>query len=98
MDRRIRDSALLMLLLFSASNPASTNQPRPTVCDVLSSPGKYEGKEVTIRGIYRVAFEASQLYSLSCPDSGPVWVEFENSDAGSKAAGRIKSVCGRSGL
>jgi len=37
-----------------------------------------------------VAFQASQLYSLSCPDSGPVWVEFENSDAGSKAAGAIR--------
>ena len=91
MDKRISLFALCVALALVASDSGSTKQEDLTLCDIVASPDKYNGTEVTIRGTYRVAFEASQLYCLSCLKSGKVWVEFERSDAGSKAAADIRS-------
>lgn len=45
------------------------------LCDVLRTPGFYNGQHVTIRATYRAAFENSQLYCLACLDQGGVWME-----------------------
>ncbi len=35
-------------------------------------------KQVRIRGIYRVGFEWSELYSIKCPNAPRVWVNFSD--------------------
>ena len=46
-----------------------------TFCDLIRSPAKYSGKEVTIRATYRYGFEWSELYCLDCLDQGKVWLD-----------------------
>lgn len=57
------------------------------LCDVLASPDQFNGKLVSIRGTYRTAFEASELYSLCSPVG--VWVDF---DGGEKAWKRVDKM------
>src|SRR5260370_19960727 len=35
-------------------------------------------KEVRLRGIYRVGFEWSELYSIKCPNAPRVWINFSD--------------------
>ncbi len=51
---------------------------------MLGSPKQYDGQRVTVFATYRTGFETSELYCLSCGDR--VWVEFDTSDNGQKAA------------
>ena len=44
-------------------------------CDLIRSPDKYNGKEVTIRATYRYGFEWSELYCLDCLDQGKAWLD-----------------------
>lgn len=64
----------------------SADGPAVPLCKILETPSKYNGKRVVVSATYRVAFEASELYCLSCSASGVVWVDFDNSDGGEKAA------------
>jgi hypothetical protein len=91
MRKKILRRGLFTILVFVSSDLGSAKQSHLSICDLVASPEKYAGKEATIRGTYRVAFEASQLYCLSCLESGKVWAEFDDSDAGSKAAAAIKN-------
>jgi hypothetical protein len=93
MKKRLSYSMFLVALMLLASDSGSPRQRHPhlTLCDIVASPKRYGGNEVTVRATYRVAFEASQLYCLSCIKSGGVWAEFENSDAGSKAAANVRN-------
>lgn len=45
------------------------------LCDVLRTPGLYNGRRITIKATYRAAFENSQLYCLACLDQGSVWMQ-----------------------
>ena len=60
------------------------------LCDVLASPDQFNGKLVSIRGTYRTAFEASELYCLCSPVG--IWVDF---DGGEKAWKRVDKLMGR---
>ncbi|MBZ5524413.1 MAG: hypothetical protein LAP21_19420 [Acidobacteriia bacterium] len=46
-----------------------------TFCDLIRSPEKYNGKEVTVRATYRYGFEWSELYCLDCLDQGKAWLD-----------------------
>jgi hypothetical protein len=63
-------------------------QPAPTakLCDILGSSKDYDGKRVVVFATYRVDFEASELYCLSCSELGGVWIEFDSLEGGAKAA------------
>lgn len=51
------------------------SQSSPTFCDLVRSPEKYNGKEVTVRATYRYGFEWSELYCLDCLDQGKAWLD-----------------------
>jgi hypothetical protein len=44
-------------------------------CDLIRSPEKYNGQEVTIRATYRYGFESSELDCLDCLDQGKAWLD-----------------------
>src|SRR2546423_8361139 len=64
---------------------AENNDPMP-LCKFLGSPDRNENKEVMVRATYRVGYEASELYCLSCSEKSHVWVKFNSKDGGEKAA------------
>jgi hypothetical protein len=68
------------------------NEAAISLCKVLASPQQYAGKTVTVRATYRVAFEASELYCLSCSEGDRVWVEFDSADGGDKAAKALRRL------
>ena len=55
------------------------------LCKILASPENYTDKRVSVRGTYRVGYEASELYCLSCSLGNRVWVEFDSIEGGGKA-------------
>ena len=68
-----------------------SSRPMP-LCDILRSSSHYDGQRVVVFATYRVGFEASELYCLSCSERGGAWVEFDSLAGGEKAAealGRI---------
>ncbi|MFN3330192.1 MAG: hypothetical protein ACK419_04620 [Pyrinomonadaceae bacterium] len=44
-------------------------------CDLVKNPGKYDGKEVTVRATYRYGFEWQEIFCLGCRDVGKTWLE-----------------------
>jgi hypothetical protein len=58
------------------------------LCDILRSPDVYEGQHVIVSATYRVDYEHSELYCLSCFDK-PVWVEFDFEQGAEHAAKMI---------
>jgi hypothetical protein len=62
-----------------------------SLCEVLSSPERYSSKTVAVRGTYRVGYEASELYCLSC-SGGLVWLEFDLADHADKAAKEVSRL------
>jgi hypothetical protein len=95
--------ALLFSLLAQAgtlgnSCPASTSQlkgasnlPTP-LCDVVRSPERFNGHEVTLYATYRLSFEAAELYCLSCFKEGRIWVSFDDSSEANKAGSQLTKV------
>jgi hypothetical protein len=73
------------------SGEVEKNDPIP-LCEVLASPERYRDQEVAVRATYRVGYEASELYCLSCSQGGHVWVEFDSADGGDKAAKAVSRL------
>lgn len=46
-----------------------------TFCDLVRSPEKYSGRQVTVRATLAIGFEWSHLYCLECSDRGKIWLE-----------------------
>lgn len=59
------------------------------LCSVLQTPQQYDGRQMNIEGTYRVALEASEIYSPACPRAGSVWVDFPNDGDANKAGRKI---------
>ena len=102
MSNRVAFSLVLMGLFAVALKVGGTNDakhgtnnddpPAIPLCKVLASPERFKDTSVTVIGTYRVGYEASELYCLSCSESDRVWVEFDSVDGGekvSKAIGRL---------
>lgn len=62
------------------------------LCSVLRSAEEYRDKWVSVRGTYRVGYEASELYCLSCSTGGHVWVEFDSVEGGRDAARAVNGL------
>jgi hypothetical protein len=89
----------LMLLSFlwvqklpcptNASQPSASETPIVSLCDLLSKPDDYNGKEVKLRAQYHIGFEYSYFTDPSCKDyavvttpfwvGNVVWTEFDKS-------------------
>lgn len=52
---------------------------------ILHAAERYNGEQISVPATYRVAYEASAIYCLSCSESGEVWVEFDTAKGGEKA-------------
>lgn len=50
-------------------------------CDLVNNPEKYDGKEVTVRAIYRYGFEWQEIFCLECRKVGKTWLEFDDDAA-----------------
>jgi hypothetical protein len=65
-------SVLLLTACFSASSSpaddgcAASAQAVP-LCTVLADAAKYDGKEITVRGLYRMVIHGSILMAAGCP-------------------------------
>lgn len=90
--RRTRVALCLLPLLTLALSVRGTDGHQTPLCEILTSAEQYAGKSVTIRGTYRSAFEASELYCLSCDEGGRVWVEFDSANGSDKAAKALTRV------
>ena len=55
------------------------------LCEILQEAEHYDGAKISVSATYRVAYEASTIYCLSCSESGEVWVEFDSVKSGEKA-------------
>lgn len=73
LPRRTPRIALLLLLLASSSllalardYPCTAKANAITLCAVLSDPTKYDGQEITVRGLYRMVIHGSVLTSPAC--------------------------------
>jgi hypothetical protein len=84
----------MLFLLFNSSVARITGQKSETdnvlnvnLCELLKHPENYHDKLVRVEGIYRNAFELSELYCPNCYDENKrVWIEStELSDECSKA-------------
>jgi len=89
---------LAQAVALSKSCPASTSQlqgvPKPPtpLCEVVRSPGRFDGHEVTVYATYRLSFEVAELYCLSCFDEGRIWVTFDDSSQANKAGSQLTRV------
>jgi hypothetical protein len=56
-----------------------------SLCDVLRSSERFNGRMIKVRATYRASFEQSELYCLGCLRGGRglVWVEFDDLDRAS---------------
>lgn len=71
MNRNSIGITLLLVICFTAISPA-VNTECPAfakavpLCTVLTDPSRYEGKDVTVRGLYRMVLHGSILMSPEC--------------------------------
>lgn len=77
-------------------SPVGKAEPPTTFCELLRNPGKYSGKEVTVRATWKYGYEWSQLYCLDCLDKGKAWLEIPGdiNDASIKALRRAPKDAG----
>ena len=61
-----------------------------SLCELLSKPQLYNGKEVVVRAQYNHGFEWSVLHSPGCSSQEKVWLDFSNL----KDRGSLKSLGG----
>lgn len=69
--RPVITCAVLLALCFgppasAGENKCSASPDAIPLCSVLSDASKYDGKEITVRGLYRMVIHGSVLMSPSC--------------------------------
>ena len=85
----VHPSIILALILMSAVFDASPQKKEPVratferatlnLCDLISEPGVYDGKEVRFRSTYLSTFELSAFVDGKCTDKDHLtWVEFDD--------------------
>ncbi len=69
----MRKSFELIILIVLNATSSGKCQPPPTfppivlpICSVLANAAEYDGKEVTVRGIYRFEIHGSELWGPEC--------------------------------
>jgi len=89
---RLLSSAIIILFLTSGVH----SQSPVTFCDLVRSPEKYTGKQVTVRATYRYGLEWSELYCLDCLDKGKVWLDMpiELEDTSAKTLKKLPKGAG----
>ena len=88
---------ILLSLLWAQKPPRPTNATQPSksetpivsLCDLLSKPDDYNGKEIKVRAQYHIGFEYSYFVDPSCKNyavvttpfwmGNVVWTEFDES-------------------
>jgi hypothetical protein len=69
---KLRFALVAIALLLE---PFGHTESLTTFCELLRNPGKYDGKNVTVRATWRYGFEWSQFYCLDCLDKGKAWLQ-----------------------
>jgi hypothetical protein len=87
-SRTLAQTFLILFLLAGSSvaqSPALSpiaDVPTVSYCDLIRNASSYDKKEVRVRAIYAVGFEASFLYDSACSGKAAaenrVWVEFSD--------------------
>ena len=85
-----------ILVAFLLSQAVAGLENPVAFCDLVRSPERFNGKEVTVRATYHYGFEWRQLYCLDCLDKGPAWLEipYDLDDASEKALKRLPEGAG----
>lgn len=83
--------ALLLLLLWSVGRSSAQLVPHAgegeakPLCEILKEAEHYDGAQISVLATYRVAYEASAIYCLSCSERGEVWVDFDGAKGGERS-------------
>ncbi|MCE5307773.1 MAG: hypothetical protein LLG20_09020 [Acidobacteriales bacterium] len=56
-------------LCFGAAAPEAVD-----LCDLISNPGDFNGKRISVQATYRYGFEWQELYRFGCWKKGRVWL------------------------
>jgi hypothetical protein len=64
---------------LAASAKTNTAAPSVSLCEMVASPDKYEGKRVTVFAVYNYGFEREELLCVECRTVGELtWVKFSD--------------------
>jgi hypothetical protein len=90
-------SVLLFTACFSASSSPSNHgcvAPAQAVplCTVLADAAKYDGKEITVRGLYRMVIHGSILTAAGCPEDSVNMRRAANWKGDKRAVAVIRSL------
>lgn len=70
MGKSVINMLLMAILVVAAYGKDERTPPSApsaqSICSVLSKPAEYDGKEVTVRGIYRFEIHGSELFGREC--------------------------------
>lgn len=79
LDRRLLLPTIICLLLPTSAYCIEQSSPVAAVtvvfCNLVKQPESYDNLTIRVRAVYRYGFEWSELFCLTCPDAGLVWVE-----------------------
>ena len=79
-------------LAFAGNNRCASSADAIPLCTVLSDPAKYDGKDITVRGLYRMVIHGSVLTSPAC---GKTYVNLKQASdykADKQAAATVRSL------
>ena len=57
---------ILSTVAFGRNKPETPAPPALPICSVLSKAAEYDGKEITVRGIYRFEIHGSEFFGRDC--------------------------------
>lgn len=66
----------LLFYAFNQSFLAQKTEVSPiNFCDLVTSPAKYDGREVSVFATFRYGIEVAEIYCLGCTDQGQTYLE-----------------------
>jgi hypothetical protein len=54
-------------LVFAQGSESHSSAQEVTICEVTANAAKYDGKEITVRGLYRMVIHGTILIGSACP-------------------------------
>ncbi len=71
----MREILLVLVLFLLPQGKDQTAVEMVSFCDILRSPEKFDGKQISIVASYRFGFEWQELLCISCRGKNKVWLE-----------------------
>jgi hypothetical protein len=96
MKKTLMLSAFCLACLVRAAYPqameSSSSLPEMPICKVTAESAKYDGKEVVVRGLYRMVIHGTILIGNGCPNENVNLREAPGYKASKKASAMLRSL------